>query len=119
MTASRSVGTVRLAPLAVPEKMSPAHAAMKGQIFAQSDLTGVSGQHGMPSDISMSLAADAAMSIDMGVAIVGAAMGPRTSPTRARAANRWRMVNRCFTIVRIPHRHAVGKGAAFTITTEA
>jgi hypothetical protein len=36
----------------------------------------------------------------------------------ARAANRWRMVTRCFTLARISHRHALGKGAAFTITTE-
>jgi hypothetical protein len=66
--------------------MSPAQTAMKGQTFAQSDLAGLSGQQGMASDISTSVMADAAMSID--IPIVGAAMGPRTSPSNAKAANR-------------------------------
>jgi hypothetical protein len=37
------------------------------------------------------------MFIDMGIAMVGAAIGPSTSPSNARAASKWRMVNKRFT----------------------
>ena len=88
MTVNKAVGTVKVAPPASPGKMSPAQTAMKGQTFAQSGLAGLSGQQGMASGISTSVMADAAMSMGMGIPIVGAAMGPRTSPSNAKAANR-------------------------------
>ncbi len=83
--------------------MSPAQTAMKGQTFAQSDLAGISGQQGMPAGISMvmSVAADAAISI--GIAMTGAAMGPSTSPSIARAASKWRMVKRRLTTEGVSH----------------
>src|SRR5258707_439815 len=81
--------------------MSPAQTAMKGQTFAQSDLAGLSGQQGTASDIFMSVmfmsvVAGAALSIDIGISIVGAAIRPTTHPNQAKAARRWRMVNRRF-----------------------
>jgi hypothetical protein len=90
---------------------------MNGHTLAQSDLAGLSGQHGIPSAMSMAVLADVTTSID--IAIVGAAMGPRTSPSMARAASRWRMVNRRFTAVGISHWRPDEKGAAFTIAAES
>src|SRR5258705_170483 len=91
---------------------------MKAHAFAQSNLEGLSGQQGMPSDMSMSAAADMATSVETGFAIVAVDIGPSTSPNRASAASRRRMVNNRFTPERISHRDQDGKGGAFTFAIE-
>jgi hypothetical protein len=52
MTARREIGAAKVTPFADGNTI-PEHAAMNGQSFAQSGFCCVSGQHGIPSGISL------------------------------------------------------------------
>jgi hypothetical protein len=93
MTADRARGTERVALLEITGKIAPAQTTMNGQSLAQSGLAGWSGQQGMPSGMSIEFDSTAAAAIDIDIAVAGVASGASTSPSHARAANQWRMVN--------------------------
>ena len=109
MTANRVKGTA-IAASAMGRNAIPAHTAMNGQSFAQSGLFWASGQHGMPSGMSVDAASALTTTISIDAAMaVGVADGARASPSQARAAKRCRMVSWRFTATRIPQQNEIGK----------
>jgi hypothetical protein len=109
MTANRVKGTT-IAASAMGRNAIPAQTAMNGQSLAQSGFFWASGQHGMPSGMSVDAASALTTTISMDAAMAGGvANGARASPSQARAAKRCRMVSWRFTATRIPQQNEIGK----------
>lgn len=97
MTAKRVRGALSAVPLAIGGNTIPEHAAMKGHALAQSGFCWVSGQHCMPSGMSIEESSSTVAVICSAAASIGGdAKGPAINPTKARIANK-RLVNPRFT----------------------
>jgi hypothetical protein len=93
---ANSVKDTRIVASPAGRNAMPAHNAMNGQSLSQSGFFWASGQHGMPSRMSIDAVSTLTVVMSVAAIAIGVANGASISPSHARTAKKCRVVNcRC------------------------